>query len=47
MLKNNCCTSVLSLFFCISVLLLLSAGSVMAMEQYPYFDPQKGCEAVV
>ena len=42
MLKNNCCTSRMSLFFCISALLLLSAGSVMAMEQYPYFDPQKG-----
>ena len=42
MLKNNCCTSRMSLFFCISALLLLSAGSVIAMEQYPYFDPQKG-----
>ena len=42
MLKNNYFTSVLYLLFCYSVFLIMSTGSVMAMEQYPYFDPQKG-----
>ena len=42
MLKNNYYISRMYLFFYISALLLLSVGSAMAMEQYPYFDPQKG-----
>ena len=42
MLKNNYFTSILYLLFCYSAFLIMSKGSVMAMEQYPYFDPQKG-----
>ena len=42
MLKNNFFTSVLYLIFCYSAFLIMSAPGVMAMEQNPYFDPQKG-----
>ena len=42
MLKNNFFTSVLYLIFCYSAFLIMSVPSVMAMEQNPYFDPQKG-----
>ena len=42
MLKNNIFNSVLYMLSFYSALLFMSAGSVMAMDQYPYFDPQKG-----
>ena len=42
MLKNNIFNSVLYMLSFYSALLVMSAGSVMAMDQYPYFDPQKG-----
>ena len=42
MLKNKIFSSVLHVLLFNSALLVMSAGSVMAMDQYPYFDPQKG-----
>ena len=42
MLKNNYFTSLLYLLFCYYAFLIMSVTSVMAMEQNPYFDPQKG-----
>ena len=42
MLKDNYFTSLLYLLFCYYAFLIMSVTSVMAMEQNPYFDPQKG-----
>ena len=42
MLKKDKCISKFCLHSSLFALFLLIAASVNAMEQYPYFDPQKG-----
>ncbi len=42
MSKNNSCTLKKCLYACFFAALMLTAGIVTAMEQYPYFDPQRG-----
>jgi mono/diheme cytochrome c family protein len=42
MLKKDKCISKFYLYLSLFGLFLLTAASVNAMEQYPYFDPQKG-----
>ena len=42
MLKKNECASKRYLYVSIIALFLLTTATVRAMDQYPYFDPQKG-----
>ena len=42
MLKNSFYSTVLYLFSFFYAFLIMASGNVLAMDQYPYFDPQKG-----
>ena len=45
MLRKNECASKKYLYVSILALFLLTTATVGAMDQYPYFDPQKGTES--